>query len=250
MNLIYGPVNSIRYGMTMGVNILGNVKVCSYDCLYCALGPSEMTMNKIRKEYVFPTVEEVQQAFRDNVKSQHPYRRIVVSGNGEPTLHGEFDEMMKMLMQLRDEHYRGMPVTVLSNGAHLDLKHVVTGLNLVDERVIKLDAGTDQILQKVNAPLVRINVSRLLGHLPKLKDVTIQAMFVGGAAANTNTEFVDEWIEIVGMVKPLAVQIQTISRAPMNPGVTAVDDDTLYSIAFKLKKRTGLEAQVFTVQKT
>jgi wyosine [tRNA(Phe)-imidazoG37] synthetase (radical SAM superfamily) len=251
MNVVYGPVQSLRYGTTVGVNLLGGQKVCSYNCAYCSLGPTELTMNFVRKDYVFPALESVREAFRDYIRQTVPVEAIVVSGNGEPTLFPDFDEAMKLLVELRQEHLPDKKIVVLTNGAHLDNKKVVSGLNLADERVIKVDAGNDNLLSKVNDPLIRINMTKFLNGVGKLSDCVVQAMFFAGEFTNMEADAIDEWIEILGMIKPKAVQICTLTRpTPLHPGLKAADEDTLYSIAFKLKKRTGLEASVFGAQKS
>lgn len=234
----------------MGVNLLGAEKVCSYNCVYCHLGPTQMTMNKIRKDYEFPSLERLRQAFREYIQQPVPVDAVVVSGNGEPTLYTDFEEAIKTLVELRDEHLPGKKIIVLSNGAHLDSKKVVAGMNLVDERVIKLDAGNDLLMQKVNDPLIRINMAKFLSSLRKLKDVTVQSLFFSGEFDNTTSDVIEEWIEVMGMIKPKAVQLCTLSRpSQVNTRLLPVDEDSLYSIAFKLKKRTSLEAQVFTGQR-
>lgn len=249
MELIYGPVTSLRYGSTLGVNLLGAEKVCSYNCVYCHLGATQLTMNKVRKDYEFPSLESIKTAFREYIKKSVRTDAIVISGNGEPTLYPQFEEAAQMLVELRNEHIPGTKLVVLSNGAHLDNKKVIQGMNLLDERVIKLDAGNDGLMQRINDPLVRINMTKFLSSLRKLSDCTVQALFVQGEITNTSPEALEEWIEVVGMIKPKNVQICTITRPGFRPEFRAVDDDTLYGIAFKLKKRTGLEAQVFVANK-
>lgn len=251
MNLVYGPVKSLRYGTTLGINLLGSEKVCSYNCVYCHLGPTTLTMNKVRKDYAFPSLEEIKTSFKTYISKSVPVDAIVVSGNGEPTLYPDFDEAMKLVLELRQEHLPDRKVIVLSNGAHLDSKKVVTGMNLADERVIKVDAGNDNLMSKVNDPLIRINLAKFLNGVTKLKDFTVQSLFFTGDLDNTQSDFLDEWIEIIGMLKPVSVQLNTITRpTPVMPGLKALDEDALYSIAFKLKKRTSLEATVFCAEKT
>jgi wyosine [tRNA(Phe)-imidazoG37] synthetase (radical SAM superfamily) len=246
MQTVYGPIKSLRYGSSMGINLLGAEKVCSYNCVYCSLGATQLTMNKIRKDYVFPTADEISQSFKNFIKLPHPVDAVVLSGNGEPTLYPGFDEIVKVLVQLRNEHLPGKPLIALTNGAHLDNKKVVQGLNLLDDRVIKLDAGNDKVMQLVNDPLIRINMAKFLSHLQRLTNTTIQSHFFKGSVDNTTNEAIEEWIEVVGMIKPKAIQLMTITReTPLKPDLVAVDEDTLYSIAFKLKKRTSLEARVF-----
>jgi len=249
MDLIYGPVTSLRFGSTLGINLLGGAKACSYNCVYCHLGPTELTMNKIRKDYEFPSLDAIRTAFRSYIKKSVTSDAIVISGNGEPTLYPQFEEAMQMLKELRDEHLPGIRLLVLSNGAHLDSKRVVVGMNLADERVIKVDAGGDVMMQKVNDPLVRINMAKFLHGIGKLSDCIVQSLFVTGDVSNVETNVIEDWIEILGMIKPKTVQLCTMTRPGFRPDIRAVDDDLLYGIAFKLKKRTGLESHVFVAQK-
>jgi wyosine [tRNA(Phe)-imidazoG37] synthetase (radical SAM superfamily) len=251
MDLIYGPISSARYGNSLGINLLGKEKACSYNCVYCHLGPSSLTMNHIRKDYGFAQIEQIKTDlaayFAKNLKPDH----LVVSGNGEPTLHPDFDDAMKAIVECRNANGAGVKIVVLSNGAHLDSKKVVAGLRLADERVIKFDAGSDAMMTKVNDPLVRVNVSKLLNAIGKLGPFTLQSLFCKGAVDNSTNEAIEEWIEIVGMLKPLDIQICTLSReSGVRTDIQALDEDSLYGIAFKLKKRTGLEARVFGAKKS
>jgi len=249
MELVYGPVKSKRYGSTLGINLLGAEKVCSYNCIYCSLGPTVLTMNKARKDYVFPTLEQISKAFKSYISKSVPMEAIVVSGNGEPTLYPDFDEAMKLIVELRQEHLPQVKIIVLSNGAHLDNKKVVNGLNLANERVIKVDAGNDNLMMKVNDPLIRINMAKFLSGIRKLNDTVVQSLFFTGDIDNTQADLLDEWIEVIGMIKPKAIQLCTITRpTPVMPGLKPLDEDMLYSIAFKLKKRTNLEATVFCAE--
>lgn len=246
MPLAYGPVESRRFGLSLGINTLGPTKVCSFDCRYCDLGPSLLTMNKIRKEIVFPERKDIVEAVKQMLrKNSEGLSSITFSGNGEPTLHPEFEELVDDILIARSEIAPHAKIVVLTNGAHFDSKKVISGMNKVDTRVVKLDVGNDKIMKTLNAPLVRRNLSQLLADFKKLKDCVIQGMFVKGPADNTQASDIDEWVELIGMIKPIGVQLMTISRPPADKAIQPVDEDLLYSIAFKLKKRTQLEAQIF-----
>lgn len=246
MPLAYGPVKSRRFGLSLGVNPLGPTKVCSFDCRYCDLGASLLTMNKIRKEIVFPNRADIVEAVRQSLRKNHEeLSAITFSGNGEPTLHPEFEELVDDMLVVRSEIAPHTKLVALTNGAHLDSKKVVAGLNKLDVRVVKLDAGNDKIMKALNAPLVRRNLSQLLADFKKLKDCVIQGMFVKGPIDNTQASDIDEWVELIGMIKPIGVQLLTVTRPPADKAIQPVDEDLLYSIAFKLKKRTQLEAEIF-----
>ena len=35
---IYGPVDSWRFGKSLGVDLIVQTSICSYNCVYCQLG--------------------------------------------------------------------------------------------------------------------------------------------------------------------------------------------------------------------
>lgn len=204
-------------------------------------------MNKIRKEYNFASLDALANEFRTYLQQSVPIDAIVISGNGEPTLHPQFEEAVQLIVNLRNEHLPARKVILLTNAAHFDSRKVIAGANLADERVVKIDAGNDACMTSVNDPLVRINMTKLITGIRKLKDCVVQALFVEGEKSNVGTDIIDEWIEVIGMIKPKSVQICTMSRPGFNDSVKAVSEDILDSIAHKLKKRTSLECEVFSV---
>ena len=249
-SIIYGPVTSRRFQTSLGINVLGPDKLCSFDCPYCDLGPSVLRLNQIKKgEVSLPTVGQVEEKLRQSLKDlksrNQTIQTIAFSGNGEPSLHPEFFDIVSSVLKMKQEMTLDAKVIVLSNGAHLDNKRNVAAFNELDERVIKLDAGSDRLFKVINAPLVRSDLTKLYSNLRKLNDVIIQSFFVKGPVDNTKPEDIEDWIEILGIIQPKLVQICGINRPTADSRVQAVDEDTLYTIASKLKRRTSLENAVF-----
>lgn len=248
--IIYGPISSRRLGQSLGINILGPQKVCSFDCPYCDLGPSEVRMNQIkRNEIALPTPDQVEVEVREALANAPlkgtEFSHLTISGQGEPTLHPDLLEIAERVVKARNEMAADKKIVILSNGAHLDQKKTISAMNLLDERILKLDAGNDRLFKLINAPLVRTNVTKVYAGYRKLKDVIVQSFFVGGVASNTKAEDIEDWIEIIGIIQPKMVQICGINRPTAIPGVERVDEDTLYTIASKLKRRTQIESAVF-----
>jgi len=182
---------------------------------------------------------------RELLSAQQSINAITISGNGEPTLHPEFLECVEAILAARNELMPETKVVVLSNGAHCDNRRVVHGLNLVDERMIKIDAGSENAFKRINKPLVRANLSKITSGARKLKDLVVQSLFVQGSVDNTAIEDIEEWLEIVGIVQPRLVHLTTISRVPAIPGLTKASEDTLYTIASRLKRKLQVECLVF-----
>jgi len=81
--------------------------------------------------------------------------------------------------------------------------------------------------------------------LRQLPDVILQSMFIQGSYDNTKPDHIDAWIELVGTIRPLSVQVYTVDRAPADTGVTKVPPARLEQIAAQLSARTGIPADVY-----
>ena len=119
-HIIFGPIKSRRLGNSLGVNLLPKFgKWCSFDCIYCECG-----WNKDgKKDTKLPTKEEVYQALKSKLSefkhSGIQIDTITFSGNGEPTLHPNFAEIIDFTLALRDEYFPLAKVSVLSNATRI-----------------------------------------------------------------------------------------------------------------------------------
>ncbi len=231
------------------INILGSQKICSFNCVYCDLGPSTMTMNQIRREYVFPTLEEIMSDLQKQMQSmdKSEYDTINLGGRGEPLLHPQIAEIITSVVALRDQNAPYAKIELFCNGAHIGSRKIINALNKIDQRIIKLDAGNAETLKKINATLVRLTVDRLAQDIKKLTDCTLRSTFVQGIVSNTSPEHLEDWLEIVGMIQPKKLQIMTPTKAIFRKDIQAVDEDTLETIASRVRRRLpSVEISVLT----
>jgi len=247
--ILYGPLKSRRYGNVLGINLLGaGPKACSFNCVYCELGKTTLRMKDLKNDQIFPSPAALAQHLETEMKKcseeNTTIDAITVVGNGEATIHPDFLACMKLIVAARDKFFPKRKLVVFSNGSQLDSRDVAQGLNLADERLIKLDAGSDVLMKQINRPLVRMSVEHLMPGTRKLRDCTLQCMFVQGFLDNTSNKDVEEWIEIVGMIRPKAVQIYSLDRVPAESGLLKVEEETLDRIAAQLERRTKIRATV------
>jgi wyosine [tRNA(Phe)-imidazoG37] synthetase (radical SAM superfamily) len=248
-DITYGPFQSERLGRTLGINILGDkTKICSLNCAYCDLGSTETRLNRLKETGFLPSTESLLEAMRVSFRQIHEHGptidTVCISGNGEPTLHPDFSEIVGGILSLRDLWLKGKKIAVLTNGASLDQRKIVEAMNRVDERIVKVDAGNERVFKLLNAPLARVNLAKILSGIRSLKDVTVQSMFCQGAVDNTLASDVDDWIEVIAMMKPKTVHIQGVSRTPAMTGIKRCDEDTLHTIASRLERRAGIKALI------
>lgn len=237
------------FGRTIEIDLFGSkTKICSFDCPYCDLGATELRLNKLKEDGVVPSVSEIledaQKRFREIHEQGPGIDTILISGNGEPTLHPDFPEIVNGLLSLRDVWLPKKPIALLTNGCALDQRRVNEAVNRLDQRIVKVDVGNERLFKVMNAPLSRVTLQKVISGIRLLKDVTVQAMFVQGTIDNTLAHDVEDWIEVVGLLKPKAVFIQGMSQKPHMLGLNRCDEDTLHTIATKLERRTGLKAKI------
>lgn len=238
-------------GRTVDINFLGTrAKICSFDCGYCDLGPTELRLNKLKESGALPTSEEVIETARGLFRQIHEVGpdidTITISGNGEATLHPDFPEIVRGLIELRDQWMPGKKIALFTNGSNLEQRRVAEAANKLDIRLVKLDAGNERVFKLMNTPLSRVTLQKILGGIRQLKDVSVQSLFTQGVCDNTQSSDLDDWIEVIGLILPKQVFIQTATRPVNVAGVLACDEDTLHTIASKLERRTGLKAIVLS----
>src|SRR3989338_1461915 len=140
-SVVYGPIDSRRFGKSLGINLLpSDQKICSFDCLYCQYG--ETAINKLGS---FPDLghihEEVQERLIKSKENKEGLSWIMIAGNGEPTLHPQFHEAVKLLLSLREAYAPAVPIGILSNSSTCHRPDIQDSLLKLDGRFMKLDAG-------------------------------------------------------------------------------------------------------------
>lgn len=248
---VYGPIRSRRLGWSLGINLLpASYKFCNFDCVYCQYGwtprhgHQEVGANGKLKSAA-QLLAEAKTTFRELVEQKTKVDVITIAGNGEPTLHPEFPEMVRGLLQLRTKFFPGVPVGVLSNSSQCHRPRIREALELLDQRFMKLDAGDPKTMAAINRVRTQVDFDRMIDGLKKLNDITIQSLFVQGTYNNTKPQQVEEWVAAIGTVAPKTVQVYTIDRPPAEPGVEAVSKERLREIAELCSRRTKIPAEVF-----
>ena len=216
---IFGPVHSRRLGVSLGINLLpADGKTCTFDCVYCECGFNAYH----RPQQKLPTREQVAAALESKLLDmQHngPTPDVLTfAGNGEPTCHPHFPEIISDTLQLRDKYFPQAKVSVLSNATFTHRQAVHDALMLVDNNIQKLDTVNADYINKVDRPTGAYDVNKIVEHLKAFNGrVVIQTMFLKGMSNgvdvnNTGDEYVQPWLEAVKYIQPREVMIYTIDR--------------------------------------
>lgn len=248
--IIYGPVKSRRLGRSLGINLSPvNSKLCSFNCVYCHYGWTERVTKDV-KNYIkdFPKKEDVFSAIRGALTSIAKPDYITFSGNGEPTLHPEFESIVKEVRKIRDELTPGTPIALLSNTSMLNNQGVKRAVSMIDVKIFKLDVGTEEAFKKMNKPAAGISLQDIVEALNSEKDFLIQTVFVKGSIDNTKEINLPEWIKAIAAISPLSVQIYSTDRPVPEVGIKKVGIKELEEIARRTEKETGITVEIFGVR--
>lgn len=249
-DIVYGPIRSRRLGIDLGINPLGPWrKWCSFDCPYCQDGWTVVHELAEDPERETPTVETIAAAVESRLlELQHEGVRldaISLVGNGEPTVHPRFPEVVDAVLALRDRLAPGAKVGVLSNATTLLRPEIREALMRLDVRCMKLDAGDPETFKAVNKPAPGITFEMIVEGLRLLPEKILQSMFVNGSLDNTRPEQIDKWIETVAGVRPTEVQVYSLARRPADRTLKPVPQERLEEIARQLRQATGIPTRVF-----
>ena len=200
---VYGPVNSWRYGRSLGIDPIGEVSICSFNCVYCQLGEIEEQTSD-RAIYV-PTAKILQ-----DLQDFAPWNVdvITLSGSGEPTLALNLQEIILGIKQLT-----GRPILVLTNGTLLGNPEVRQALTLADKVSIKLDALSSSQLQRINRPILGIELVSLWEGIQQFREefygeLAIQTMVLSPWDEHTQTTY----MRLIQAIAPNEIQLNVPKR--------------------------------------
>lgn len=247
---IFGPVKSRRLGVSLGINLLpADGKVCSFDCIYCECGYN----GDHRAHKPLPTVEEVSEALEQRLQdmlANGPKPDVLTfAGNGEPTVHPQFLEIVTEVARLRDKYFPEAKLSILSNATRLHVESVRKALQMFDNAIMKLDTVSPQYIELVDRPCGHYDVSEQIKWLCQMHEsVIIQTMFMKGVhdgkdVNNCLEEFVGPWLECVRQIAPRKVMIYTIDRETPSPLLEKASREELDAIGQRVRA-LGIECSV------
>lgn len=219
-SIIYGPIHSRRLGVSLGVNLMPeHHKLCTFDCVYCEIG-----WNSPISHPQLPTRQEVQAALEAFLLTydfeQSTIDVITFSGNGEPSLHPDFEGIIEDTCALRDRYCSKAKVSVLSNSTQLGRPDVVRALKKCDNRILKLDSALDETMRLIDQPTNKnLTVRQIMDWLGAFdEDFTLQTCFLRGEHKgqkidNTSPEELTAWYQAVETLRPKQIMIYVIDRA-------------------------------------
>jgi len=198
-----------------------------------------------------PTREEVKEALQRKLEEMTvngPAPDVLTfAGNGEPTSHPHFPEIMEDTLALRDQYFPNAKVSVLSNSTFIHRPRVFEALNMVDNNILKLDTVDPEYIEQVDRPNCKYDLNSIVNNLIAFKgNCIIQTLFMKGTyegkpVDNTTDRFVLPWLEVIKRIAPRQVMIYTIDRETPGHHLEKATHEELDRIVGLLRE-SGIEA--------
>jgi wyosine [tRNA(Phe)-imidazoG37] synthetase (radical SAM superfamily) len=211
MSIIFGPINSRRFGRSLGIDLSPTKKRCNFDCLYCELEPAKAIKGYGREDII--SVEDIIEATKDALMTHKNIDVITVTANGEPTLYPYLYDLVVELNGIKGD----IKSLILSNGSTIDRDEVQRALILFDEVKLSLDCATQRCLKRLDRAYRDISIDDIKDGMLSFRErydnsLIIEILFVKGI--NDNREEIEMLNRFLSGLNPTRIDIGTVDRPP------------------------------------
>ncbi len=249
---IFGPIHSRRLGSSLGINLMpDDGKICSFDCLYCEAGYNAQGTGTSGMPARADVAAGLEAKLAAMLAAGDKLDVITFSGNGEPTLHPDFENIVDDTLSIRDKYYPDAKISVLSNATRLDSDSVCRALRKVDNNILKLDsaiAGTVRLLDRPVNP--NFDIGHVIDRIASFgKQAIVQTMLTRGfhngvSVDNTGKDEIDALIEAYRRICPREIMLYTIDRPTPEGTMQHIGAEELRTAAARITAATGIYVQV------
>ena len=249
---VFGPIHSRRLGVSLGVNLMpDDGKVCSFDCLYCEAGFNSQGKGTTG----LPLRDQVRNQLESKLLRMKtdgdPLDVITFSGNGEPTLHPDFPDIIDDTLALRDRFYPDAKVSVLTNSTKIFTPAVAEALKKADNNILKLDSAVEDTMRLIDRPNSKdFTVDRVVEGLKQfagtgiIQTMMLRGMHNGVEIDNTTPEELSALIEAYRKIGPREIMLYSLDRSTPEENLVKVEKEELKEIGAYIEKETGIKVQV------
>ena len=226
---VFGPINSRRFGMSLGIDLSPKQKSCNFDCVYCELKGAK-PVEEIENP---PSVNEIISALKEALKAHQNIDVITLTANGEPTLYPHLKELVAKVNELKGK----AKTLILSNGSGARDQKISEALKGLDIVKFSLDSAVQSTFKKIDRNKSGIEVSELVKAMAKFRkefkgELVLEILVV--AEFNDKEEEFIALNEAINEIAPHRVDVGTIDRPPAY-NVKGVDASRLEELASKIK---------------
>ncbi len=237
----YGPFQSRRLKLSLGVDVLPKTKLCTYNCVYCEIGCTvKECLISPKYRIKSPPSHNFRRELIDILKYVPHLNSITFGYNGEPTLNENILEFHKIASEVREDmkwEDEKPILTLFTNSSTLHFKEIRERVKEFELVLAKLDAGTDEDFKRTNAPHddtpnieeIINSIKKLRQEMPKESKLAIQCLiyrsYRDDFISNDNRKNIEAIAHAIKKIQPNIVQLYSIARIPAQYYVFAIDEE-------------------------
>lgn len=215
---IFGPVNSRRLGISLGIDIVP-YKLCSFNCIYCECGETT-TLTRERKPYIASKeiIKELDKFLEVSPKLDY----ITFSGGGEPTLNSDIFKIIRHIKK----NYQDYKIALLTNASLLNREDVIDDIKECDLIIPSIDASDENSFTYINRPCSGLDINKIIAGIKMLKlksnaEIWLEIFIVPGI--NDTESELKKLKKIIMDISPQKVQLNTLDRPGTEKDVIPAD---------------------------
>ena len=218
----FGPINSRRFGLSLGIDLSPKEKSCNFDCVYCELKSAKPT-NTIKNP---PSVKEIIDEVKKQLEIHKNIDIITITSNGEPTLYPYLDTLVDELNKIKENK----KLLILSNASTVCDENIQKILSKIDIVKLSLDCASERCFKKIDRPLKGLRVEDIISCLKKLKVPTLVIEILLVKGINDKEEEIKKLNQALQQIKPDRIDLGTIDRPPAYK-VERIDEEKIVSLS-------------------
>lgn len=209
MKILFGPINSRRFGRSLGIDLSPSKKQCNFDCVYCELEARKPQAKQDEIVSVEEIVLEVQNTLEKNIS----FDFLTLTANGEPSLYPHLEELISSLRKIA----KNKKLLILSNGTAVLDQDKFNALLRLDVVKFSLDSAISKTFYRIDRALKNIDLEKMIEKMAEFKtqfkgDLVMEILVVKDL--NDNEEEFIALNQALAKIAPLRVDLSTIDRPP------------------------------------
>ncbi len=225
MKYIFGPVNSRRFGISLGIDLSPDIKSCNFDCLYCEL-EKNTPVDFIQNE---PDVQQIITELKQFLSKNRNIDVITITANGEPTLYSKLGLLVEEINKIKGD----LKTLILSNASTIYKKEIRNVLKNLDIVKLSLDSVDPDVFKKVDRPSSSVDLNKIVEGIKIFRKeykslLVIEVLVVQNV--NDSEDNIRKIAQVLKEIKPDRIDLGTVDRPPAYR-VKPVSNDKLYKLA-------------------
>lgn len=228
MQYIFGPVNSRRFGKSLGIDLSPSIKQCNFDCLYCELLPKET----INKQTDVANYLDIFKEVSEKIKNYTDLDYITFTANGEPTLYPYIDKLLILIDKIKNDN----KTLILTNSTGICNEHIYKTLLKFDAVKLSLDSVSNKIFKKIDRPNRSINLEEIKKNIIKFSHDYNGKLYIEILVVQDINDTKEEFIKLnkyLSKVKFEKIHLNNVDRPPSH-NVSAVSNEKLLQLSHYL----------------